>query len=205
MTPMKPPDVGPLPNDFPIRWATWYDDVAPLGFMLRNVFSDRWLRIHSLPNAKHSPTTESEYAELLRRHNAVATSLLGDGEQCAVLVFGPLDKARLPGLGRRVGLTRGSLPFIARLPSERWGEEAGVVVQPMGLFGGTVTWSAGRFDRFIIAVADELASGLLVNLASGRAYAPYDGGADLFWATEIERDAARARYRSWLSQDPSGL
>jgi hypothetical protein len=39
---------------------------------------------------------------------------------------------------------------------------------------------------------------LLVNLDSGQVYAPYDGGADLFYSTEFARDNARERFAAWL-------
>jgi hypothetical protein len=46
---------------------------------------------------------------------------------------------------------------------------------------------------------------LIVSEATGRVYAPYDGGADLFVETEAERDALRTKYSGWLSTHPSGL
>ena len=42
---------------------------------------------------------------------------------------------------------------------------------------------------------------MLLNWESGAAYAPYDGGADLFWPPEAEREVARARFCDWLSAD----
>jgi len=44
-----------------------------------------------------------------------------------------------------------------------------------------------------------------VALDTGAVYAPYDGGADLFFPSTWERDLARDRYRAWLSRDPGGL
>ena len=55
------------------------------------------------------------------------------------------------------------------------------------------------------AVADNRVSGLFAALETGSVYAPYDGGADLFFPTGWERDLARERYDGWLSSRPDGL
>jgi hypothetical protein len=33
-------------------WNNHYPEAPPVGFLLRQVYSDRWLRIHSLPGSK---------------------------------------------------------------------------------------------------------------------------------------------------------
>ena len=202
---MKRPDLAPLPADFLARWAVWYPDAPPVGFLLRETYGDRWLRIHSLPESKRYAASGWEYAELLRRHNAVAGDLLGDGTACAVLVFGACDAQWIHELGARAGLTDGALPRVTQLPAALWDDTEGVFAGPVRLFGGAVAWRRGVFDGFICAVADDRVAGLLVELDRGQVYAPYDGGADLFFATEAERDAARGRYRAWLSSHPGGL
>jgi hypothetical protein len=60
-------------------------------------------------------------------------------------------------------------------------------------------------DAALRAVADDQLRLLLLNWDTGAAYAPYDGGADLFCPSEHERDSAREHFKRWLSSDPSGL
>jgi hypothetical protein len=186
------------------RWPTWYPDAAPLGFLLREVYSDRWLRIHSLPNAKRYPTSGFEYAELLRRHYAVADDVIGSGERCAILLAAPCDGGASV-IGVAEGLTKTGLPRLGALPLELSAEDTGVFGAPMCLYGAEATWQRGRFDRLITEVAEDRRRGLVVNLDTGRAYVPYDGGADLFYVTEDERDRARDRFRDWLSLREDGL
>lgn len=76
---------------------------------------------------------------------------------------------------------------------------------PMCLIAASLTWVVGVADELIRAAALDRLHPVVVNLASGRAYAPYDGGADLFFMNEWERDAARQAYSDWLSTHPSGL
>ena len=63
----------------------------------------------------------------------------------------------------------------------------------------------GSLDPLIRSVAEDQIQALLVSLESGRVYAPYDGGADLFLRSAAERDLMQKRYQQWLSSHPEGL
>jgi hypothetical protein len=72
--------------------------------------------------------------------------------------------------------------------------------------GFSILWSTPAWDPLIRDVADDrLPSVLLLNPSSGEAYAPYDGGADLFLAAPERVAALAARWSSWRSQRPDGL
>jgi hypothetical protein len=199
------PEVGPLPSGFFDRWAEWFPDAPAVGFLLRDTYPDRGFRIHSLPSSRRYPASGWDHAELLRRHNAVATDMLGEGTTCAALLYAACDGRYASSLGPDSGLTNAALPRIARLPAALWDEDTGLFVEPVCLFGGATEWRAGAFNAFIGAVADDRVAGLLVSLATGAVYAPYDGGADLFFPTSWERDLARERYANWLSSREDGL
>jgi len=74
------------PSDLAAQWTTAFGPFPPLGYICREHLHDRWLRIHNLPESKRYPDCEAEYAELLRRHNEVATTVLGNGEPCVLFV-----------------------------------------------------------------------------------------------------------------------
>ena len=187
------------------RWPEWYPDAPPVGFLLREAYPERWLRIYSLAEAKRYPTSGFDYAELLRRHNAVADDVIGAGEPCAIVLVHACEGRGAQAVGRTAGLTASGLPRLARLPLELSDKERGVFDAPMCIFGMQATWSHGGFDRFITEIAEDRNHGLIVSLESGRVYAPYDGGADLFYLTEDERDRARDRFRAWASGGEDGL
>lgn len=168
---------------------TWWDehfrDSAPIGFMLRQTYPDRWLRIHSLLNSKRYADTEEEYAELLRRHNRVATDALGDGAECWLIE------------GIWVESDEGSGKWVMTIE----GEEL-----PLQLEVTETVWSPSRFDALLREVADwTKANVMFVSRESGHIYAPYDGGADLIYRNEQERDEFKDAYRGWLSNHPAGL
>jgi hypothetical protein len=195
----------PADSEILASWRQWYAEVPPVGFLLREAYSDRWLRIHSLPESKRYPASGFDYAELLRRHNAVAEDVLGVAEPCAILLLHACEGRGVHAVGRKAGLTASSLSRLAELPLEFFDEVQGVFTARMCIFGLRTIWKGGGFDRFIIEVGEDRSHGLVVNLESGRVYAPYDGGADLFYLSEDERDRARDRFGNWISSREDGL
>lgn len=182
-------------------WKRTFGDFAPLGYVCRQELHARWLRIHSLPGSKRYPDTEAEYGELLRRHNEVATVVLGEGEECALFVttFGEHGAA----------LTERELPVIhdatfvdvSELATEQKSEplSANVAV-------ALVSWRRNHFDSLIRAVADESAGAVLfANFRRSTAYAPYDGGADVCVGAPEQVAPGRKQWSGWLSPREDGL
>ena len=189
-------------NSVAAAWTNAFGAVAPVGFACRERLRDRWLRIHSLPQSKRYPESASEYAELLRRHNEVATTTLG--LTACTLFIG------------QIGSSRG-VPDIASLPTLASGKWVGVAELSMPLdqdvddewvriAAAPVTWERGNFDDLIRAVAEEKVGHILfANLDLAQAYAPYDGGADLIFRSSADVDAMGKRWAGWLSSRRDGL
>jgi len=200
---MQSPELSPLPPDFLARWERWYPDAPPVGFLLREAYADRWLRIHAMPASKRMPTSGWDYAELVGRYNAVADEVLGSGSICALVVLHECDADWASQLSGAVESTR--LQDLGMLPEDLWDEEAGAFAVPMCIRGAMTVWNRGGFDGFFSAAAQDRLRGLLVEAHRGQVVAPYDGGADLIFATSWERDQARDRYSDWISPRADGL
>jgi hypothetical protein len=193
-----------LDDDFLTFWRSHYGDCPPAGFLLLETFPERWFRIHSLPESRRYAETAREMSALLARHNAVATDVLGDGAPCVVVTRTEYN----PRVGRAA---RGSVQFA------RLGLKPLVVVtanNPKDTGAGwsiplayaRLDWKPGALDDVLADVANALLGPFLVaSEATGRVYAPYDGGADLFLGSPAERDEFRSRYTAWLPSHPSGL
>ncbi len=202
----KPPEpkVGRPPADFLRIWERWYPDAPPIGFLLRKAYGERWLRIHSLPKSKRYATTERERREILRRHNTVANDMFGLGTPCVVTLWDYCRRDVPARLRRAAGLD--VTPYrIGRLPERLWYDEEGCFGCPMCIYGYSVVWRPGVLDGFILAVADEKITGVVVNMERAVVYAPYDGGADLIYRSPADRREAHRSYADWLSNRPDGL
>jgi len=188
------------------KWSVWYPKVPPIGFLLRLEYPERWMRIHSLPDSRRYPTSETDQAELLMRHNTVACDLLREDETCALFVYNEAGSESWRDVEARIGLPGQGLHDLGLLPSWLWeDDERSQFDCPMTLRGAMVQWRSGAFNSFILAVANEEIRGLVVEYGTGQVYAPYDGGADLFFASETGRAFAQRRYSGWLSDRPDSL
>ena len=124
-------------------------------------------------------------SEVHRRCNAVASDVL-DGSLCALFTG---EFGEQPGGAWAV-------PMHGADEEPYW----------LNLSAKTSVWAPGGFDDLLRAVADDKSGPvLLYAIGKGKAFSPYDGGADLFLASKFERDELAKRYNSWLSALPSGL
>ncbi|MFT7620459.1 MAG: hypothetical protein ACI97A_004116 [Planctomycetota bacterium] len=189
-------EVIPLPDDLMECWEGCYPDAAPIGFLVKREYPTLWLRIHSLPNAKRWPTEEAEWKTLLDRHYVCAAEVLKDGSECAVLV---VDSAETTAeeVSAHAGLGATFID-LGPLHEDLWAKKKGVFKEPMNLFGLGIKWQTGAHRQFLRAIADNKIKGLVVELEAGCVYAPYDGGADLFYDSEEDRDEALKRHEAWL-------
>ncbi|MGE0426114.1 MAG: hypothetical protein AB7O88_27895 [Reyranellaceae bacterium] len=181
------------------KWPTWFPDCPPFGPFMRSLFTERWLRIYSLPEGKRYATSDQEVATILRRHNDVAEAVLGDGMACAVIIAGDGDDPpSLHALGARP----------VKGWAQRWmdDEEFAEELEGMEFAAALCTWQRDKFNELIHDIAEDRTDLLLfASLGTGRIYGPYDGGADLFFESEESRDRFADRFSEWRSPRHDGL
>lgn len=170
----------------------------PAGFLCRETLSDRWMRIHSLPASKRYPENDTERAEVLRRHNTVATATLGNNAHCILFIahFSDSPNNIAPNDYFPENL---SFAHIFTLDSNEEHDD-------IQLFAAEIHWTQGAFDSVILARAeDEIPPILFANLDRRTAYAPYDGGADLILTSSDAIASAKRIWSQWLSFREDGL
>lgn len=185
------------PAEFRARWQAWYPDTAPHGYEMRASHPDRWLRIHSLPGSKRYPESDADRAILLERHNAVATEAL-HGAPSVLLGYDYYGVYQFPAHHLLRAWVVDAPPVLRIAPDD---DEADAT----SVFEGRIDWVPGAMDELLLHVADDRIRLLLLNWDTGAVYAPYDGGADLFWPTPAECRIARQRFGAWLSPRVDGL
>jgi hypothetical protein len=180
-------------------WERNFGTVAPVGHLCRSALQERWMRIHSLPNSKRYASSTDEYDILLARQNAVATALLGAGSECIFFC------CEFPGepASRILDLLPAPLsgffwlPELAALADDYEDIRIGAIL---------VSWQPGPFDVLIRARADdEIGPVLFANMQNRTAFAPYDGGADLFLESPEMIPPLKHQWVSWLPTHSDGV
>lgn len=178
----------PVP-DLLHQWNRNWSRCEPVAYMLKQVYSERWVRFHSLPESKRYAETEAEYAIVLERYNAVLDELFA-GEDVYVITMEWRDDPK-PG-------------------TDYW---TTICIDPdpndpsyWHLYAKRIPWTTGAIDPLLRDVADDVQANVMItDVAMTRIHHPYDGGADVLLPTSEERDALRARHADWLSSHPQGL
>jgi len=139
----------------------------------------------------------------LRRHNELALEVLGARDRAILFLqawgtaadFAPTFSEF--GWAAQLEL-KSATPTVYPSPEV---DDPNLVVA-----GFSIPWSPRAWDSLLRDVADDrLPSVVLLNPATGEAYAPYDGGADLFLSNSERVATLAARWASWLSRHPDGL
>lgn len=178
------------------EWQYAFGSALPAGFLCRNELQDRWLRIHSLPGSKRYAETGAERSEILARHNLIADYTLGGNSDCALFFtqFGS-NKSWSSSEGGALG---------ERIPEHIMSFHEGE--EQFEFFALNITWRSGAFDELLLAVAQERVGPILfANIENRSIYAPYDGGADLFFPSSAAAELAKQHFAYWLSKREDGM
>lgn len=192
------------PREFQRYWQGRYPGSLPVGHQLRDVYKDRWLRIHSLPQSKRYAETEAEYEEALRRHNTLLSDLLGEGGEYVLVTTGysetPEPAQSYPELTTLAGDGR----HFLTIPTHEPGEEE--MPYYWHFFMSDRTWKEHSADKLLVLVADNTVANILfVSTRKGSVYHPYDGGADIIAKSASLKEEMRIKYSTWLPDNIHGL
>jgi hypothetical protein len=161
-------------------WQSQYSGQPPVGFMLRFTHESVWTRIHYLRETD-KPASDEDDRLTASRFDAVASALF-TGTTVLVLAIhlDPRheDTADLQALGA-----------AAITPPASWIETLGGYLRDPSraeFVATTLAWQRGCLDRVWMAVARDLIGRIAIFCpATGDAFCPYGGGADVFvWGSE---------------------
>ena len=174
-------------------WQAQYTGQPPVGFMLRFTHESVWTRVHYLRESAEPASAQND-AQTASRFDAVASSLF-NGTTVLVLAIHLDPRHEDTADLRAIGATPIS-------PPESWLETlAGYLPDPsrVEFVAATLVWQRGCLDRLWLAVARDVIGRVAVFCpATGDAFCPYAGGADIFvWGPE-RRSKIGDRFRAWL-------
>jgi hypothetical protein len=201
-----PPRIPLMPSalrqtDFQRYWAEEYPASPPIGFALREKYSDKWFRIHSLPGSKRYPESDGETREVLDRHNAVLDALLGTDGAFVLLTTGYSDEPTpaLPLLLRMDSTLNLSSTFAFTATSDTGSPY-------WHFFVTALNWHRGCLDAVLAQVAtDAVADVLVIGQEQKCVYHPYDGGGDIIVRNDEARTVLKQMFSAWLPPRADGL
>jgi hypothetical protein len=189
-------------------WVKNFPEIPPINHLFKHYLKNRWLRIHSLPEAKRYAETPEEWAILLERQNTVFSDLMPKNAKiCIVSGFYSFeekvfDKTVFDTLPYFKTLNFKELEALDMFKlSKDWFDE-GVKFTPC--FAEDI-YAPNRFDRILKSIANDEWRLFFLDPKSNRIIAPYDGGIDLVFEDEEQLNVYKNKYKNWLSQRQDGL
>ena len=181
-------------------WQDHFPAIGPVAYLMRGIYSKRWIRIHSLPESKRYPETEKEKQEILKRHLQVASYTLGNPSPSylSLSLFNdyPISNYAEFSWYQNLQLNERIKTFESSENLEDF------LVSHIS----EVDWNEGDWRSLILDVAEDRAPhALFICKKNGRVYAPYDGGADIFLENEDEIQKFKSSFADWLSPHEHGL
>lgn len=181
-------------NSFDQEWGKFHGEVPPLAFVLREVAGKPWVRFHALPNSDRYPTNRVERREVRKRTIVLGDEFLGEGAPCW-LVQCRIEEYEKPYWKPLSAQLDPQLRYRDTEDDFHWLASALPVI-----------WDAKEFNDLLVEVSnDRTGPTLWFSRKTGKVFAPYDGGFDLFPTTEAEVVELKQRHSEWLSPELSGL
>lgn len=194
-------------EDFQKIWTLNYPETVPISYLFKHDYSDKWFRMHSLPESKRYADDENEWKILLSRQNEIITDLFGV-ETPILIVAGEYNW----GDNRAIHVTGEeeifkSFSFILldnielnNIDPEQYDELD--IYRPA--FAQTI-WKPNYHNKFLREIATDNIRAFFVSFDKNVIVAPYDGGVDFVLKDSLTKEYYKNKYRQWLSEREDGL
>jgi hypothetical protein len=185
-------------------WDQYFPEVPPVAHLFRNLLSDRWIRIDSLPDSKRYAESEGESQTILSRYNAVVDELATN--RSIVLVTTTFSASRDPERDSALVDLDPGAEHWQTLPMHLLADDDPNDPNYWHLFASQRPWHSGALDQIFKLAADNAISNVfLLSPEDSWLFHPYDGGADIILSSVAQRDAFGQRYADWLSPRQDSL
>ena len=192
-----------LKEEFEYFWNTNFKETIPLYFTFREAFPERWLRIHSLPESKRYADSESEMKILLCRQNQVFSDEIKENDD----IYLVRDEYFI-----NTGEIEDEFDFYPEYNFQKISviklndyyndyEEN----EKLNILVTKDKWKKNHFNKLLEDIANDVSMVFFISIKRKIIFAPYDGGMDIIYQNEQQRNFYKEIYKNWLSKRDDGL
>lgn len=186
-------------KEFQTFWRSTYPDTLPIAHYFRHNYSDRWFRIHSLPDSRRYPSNEEDWEILLTRQNTILTDLLTNGSPILIVTGEYHTGDEVKSIKPFTFTQLEPIDLHMHNPEEH---EEGEIYTP--IFTEQI-WYKDKFNELLKDIAKWNLVAFFISIDNNCIVAPYDGGMDIILRDSPTRDFYKAKYKQWLSPHKNGL
>jgi hypothetical protein len=189
-------------------WVENFPNIPMINNLFKHYLKGRWLRIHSLPEAKRYAETEEEWAVLLERQNTLFVDLMPKNKKICIvsgiyrnesIVF---EKHIFDALPYHKTLDFKELDSLDLFKLSGDWHDDGLMFTPT--FAEEI-YAPNKFDSILKSIANDEWRLFFLDPKSHTIIAPYDGGVDIIFGNEGPLSIFSEKYKNWLSKREDGL
>ena len=181
-----------------------FSEFPGVGYRLRDTYSTRWVRFHSLPESERYADNEAEYAIILERANLLASRILGEDTECWLVTS--ISEANENNCELKEWIKIRDKHKLKRSFSWKDPLEEPDDQIPWVVYAAETVWSPRKFDDEILFTADDGYPKLFwVSKYTNGIFYPYDGGFDLILPNPQDVIFLKSEFSDWLSPHAHGM
>ncbi|MEW7292898.1 DUF3885 domain-containing protein [Aquimarina sp. 2304DJ70-9] len=189
--------------EFNKYWNTNYPESNPIGYKLRSIYQNRWLRIHSLPESKRYAESEEDYQIILERQNELFLKLMGENADIIILI-GQYEIEQKDGFLKEFSdfgqFVKCKTVELHKIYPEEYDPDDfyNIYIKPDN-------WRKNSQNEMLKKIVDDEFRAIFICPKRNCILAPYDGGMDIIVDNQEKRNNLKAKYKDWLSEREDGM
>jgi hypothetical protein len=189
--------------EFTTYWQSNFADCPPINYLLKQKFTDKWLRIHSLPESKRYAQNETDWAILLERQHKVFADVFNVNDDIILIAntYQIDNSDNFDFIYKQQCLENfdwKALPTIDILNLSKKQINKKVFIIP---HLANCKFELKIIEPILILIAKDELRLFFINPKTNMIVAPYDGGVDIIYADTITKDLYKKQYGEWEQQD----
>ena len=192
-----------LKSEFKLFWEGKFPESYPIGSEMKNIFKERWFRIHSLPNSKRYAETDEDYQIIFDKQNKIIEDVLGEDEEIILLIG--LSDHDLSNENYKEISEFNEFEKVDRLELHKIIPTADEDEIFVDILMKATTWKSNKRNDILKAIADDEIRMMFVSFNKNRIVIPYDGGIDIVLESKDVKNFFKEKYSNWLSNHSEGL
>ncbi|WP_103864778.1 hypothetical protein [Aquimarina sp. I32.4] len=190
-------------EEFTKYWRTTYAEANPIWHELKGIYSNRWIRVHNLPESKRYAETEDEYQIILNRQNKLISELVEENSEI-MIVTGQYEKELTTGISNELS-GFGEFKKCRTLELHKIYPEQYDVDFFYDIYFRSDIWKRNSKNDLLKSIADDEFQAMFISPKGGCILIPYYGGMDIIVDSKEKRDGLKIKYSDWLSKREDGL
>jgi hypothetical protein len=181
-----------------------YKLCPPINHLLKVFYTDRWLRIHSLPDSKRYAETDEEWETLYNTQNTILNDIFKEDEifYLFVGIYSSSSKSIVedPAIDNehlyKYNFTALNTIDLYAMTKEYYDEDT--FYTP---YYTELNYKAGQYNEILKSIANDELRAFFLNPVTKTIFAPYDGGIDIIYSDTAAKDKYKIKYSLYTQQD----